>query len=70
MADPRTKPGQNDPEQPRPRLEEIQNRLDRLSEQVRELRDKINREGKRERYPIPFGERSTSDHRSRKPTAH
>jgi len=49
-----------------PRLEEIQERLDRHTSEVQDLRDKVDRETKRRRYPFPFGERSTADQRNRR----
>ena len=63
MVTPRTKPGQNVPEPTARRLEEIQARLDELTSQVEDLRDKVRRESNRRRYPFPFGERSTADQR-------
>jgi hypothetical protein len=64
---PRTKHEQKDIEPATPRLEEIQARLDELTTEVRDLRDKVSRESTRRRYPFPFGKRSTADQRCRKP---
>ena len=66
MPPTRTKPVQTPPVPTAPRLEEIQERLDRLNSEVQDLRDKVDRETKRRRYPFPFGERSTADQRNRR----
>jgi hypothetical protein len=66
---PRAKPEQNDPQPVTPRLEELQARLDELTTEVQDLRDKVSRESTRRRYPFPFGKRSTADQRSRKKPA-
>ena len=68
MATPRTKPEQNTAEHAASRLEEIQARLDELTSEVQDLRDKVSHETKRRRYPFPFGERSTADKRGRRKT--